>query len=79
MQLLHIFLTRDKLMKLFEKTEEIAKRAVIAIPGQVAPTRVACPLNCPDWDYNTPTHWDKYTRAKEILLGALNEIGGENP
>lgn len=77
-QLLHIFLTKDEFMKLFEKTEEIAKKPVIITPGQVATTRVAWLLNCPDWDYNIPNHWDKYSRAKENLIEALGEVGPLN-
>lgn len=74
-QLLHVFLTKDELMKLFEKTEEIARRPVINAPGQVTPARVAWPLNRPDWDYNNQNHWDDYTRAKINLMEALQEIG----
>lgn len=75
MQLFHIFLTKDKILKLFEKTEEIVKWPTSIIPGKVALVRVAWPLNHPNWDYNTAFHWDKYSWAKENLLEALQEIG----
>ncbi|ETE55905.1 hypothetical protein L345_18386, partial [Ophiophagus hannah] len=74
-QLILVFLTKDEQLKLFEKTEEIAKRPVIRVPGQRNTARVAWPLEHPDWDYNDTSHWDTYTSAKANLLEALEEIG----
>ncbi|ETE55868.1 hypothetical protein L345_18423, partial [Ophiophagus hannah] len=71
--LLHVFLTQDELLKLFEKTTQIANQPII--PGQAAQARVAWPTQRPDWDYNNANHWEDYKRAKANLMEALEEIG----
>ncbi|ETE62806.1 hypothetical protein L345_11436, partial [Ophiophagus hannah] len=74
-QLIQVFLMKDEQLKLFEKSEEIAKRPVICVPGQRNTAWVAWPQECPNWDYNDTSHWDTYTSAKANLLEALEEIG----
>lgn len=62
-----------QLLRLFKKPE-ISRQSVFITPGQIAPVKIASPLNQPDWDYNMADHWDEYGQAKENLLEALKEI-----
>lgn len=69
-QLLHIFLTKDEIIKWRRLQKDWLSQC-----QDKWPQLELLGLNCPDWDYNIPTHWDKYNRAKENLLEALGEIG----